>query len=171
MSGIKDFWCSSGYAVKRVLSFFTIFLIGIVLFIVLRKRLKLNIIGYFLILSVFSSFGISLKIIENFRDRDEFKKNLCDKIQDDGMMCKMNNLNLVEYKFLTKDHNWIPNVPESTEEISIQYFRDDFLGDYDLSITIAVPEKRKIDSSNFPKWNLVGQDSNKFLYNYHQGQS
>ena len=146
---------------------------GMILFFSWKKIQRINFFTYFTILSLISAFPIIKSIYYNISDNNEDIKNqICIKANDDGMICTMTSLTLKEYNFIIEDSPWIPKIPYSTNDISINYYRDDFLGDYDLTIKIIVMEARNINPKEYPRWVLVKKNKNNTaIYSYNEGQS
>ena len=148
-----------------------ILIAGFVIYFKLQKSRKINLILYFAILSVIISIPNIKEIYKECFDSNKYiKERICEKSTDDGMLCEFTALTFDEYTFITKD-SWLPNIPDDSKNIPIHYYRDDFLGDYNLIITIWIPEK----SSGFndsEDWILKEEKVNGLIkLEYQKGQS
>lgn len=144
---IKDF-----FNAIVLLGFLGLILItGFVICYKLQKSRKVNLILYFTILSLIISIpNIKGIYTDCFDSNKNVKERICDKSTDDGMLCEFAELTFDEYIFITKD-SWLPKIPNDSKNISVHYYRDNFLGDYNLIITIWIPEKSTglIDSEDW----------------------
>jgi hypothetical protein len=80
------------------------------------------------------------------------RKSICQKSTDDGQIFKVENLKFDEYNFYSNKTSWFPKIPISGDSISIEYYRDDFLGDYSLQIKMKTTEQ--IDSKKWKEYNM-----------------
>jgi len=161
-----------GQSIEILLTFILIYVTGFALYLLLVIWFDLKAFPFFILLTLVSSYELTFSIYRDITTTDEnvaIKKSICEKATDDGMFCKFKNLNLSEYQFLTSGYEWIPQIPTSTQNINIDFYRDDFLGDYNLTITIKSTE---LDTSILSGWDLIETlDSGLFVYEHNQGES
>ena len=152
--------------------FFIIWLVGLILYLKFERVKRLNIILYFGLLATFSSIPLISNIYMNISDPDrQLKKEICEKLHDDGMNFQATKLTILEYRFLTQSNSWIPNVPDDSKEIDIEYYRDDFLGDYSLSIIFTLSNGSILDSTIYPNWKVIEVKSNgEIKYEYYENR-
>ncbi|MDP2387281.1 MAG: hypothetical protein Q8M29_12970 [Bacteroidota bacterium] len=62
------------------------------------------------------------------------------KLTDNGMQLKADSLSLIEYKELRGDYSILPELPPAADSIEINYYHDDFLGDYSIDILFTLPK-------------------------------
>lgn len=130
-----------------------IWLIGLVGFFVIRKKRNLNVYLYFTVITVLSLSPMILKAINRAPEKNrQLKELICSKSKDDGMLLNFKHLTKEEYDFVNSETNWLPKVPENANNITIDYFRDDFLGDFHLTIELELSNNEKMDTLNFPNW-------------------
>jgi hypothetical protein len=149
-----------------------ILVVGSISYVFISKKKKINIILYFVILSIITSSyfirEIYLKIIDHNK---EIKTRICEKSTDDGMTCKMKGLTIEEYNFIP-NKSLLPKIPDFSEKININFYRDDFLGDYNLTIRILIPKNMILDSIKNPGWTKVpNKEGNYIIYEYNDGKS
>lgn len=152
-----------------------IFIIGLITYFIIRMWVTVNPIIYFVFITIIASHDISINIYNNLVTKDVdrvIKTSICNKSSDDGMECEFKKLNIEEYNYIQHNNKWLPIAPSTTQDVTILYYRDDFLGDYNLNIRIKVAQKEKLDSIDFPKWELVEFiDSNLKEYHFNQMQN
>lgn len=152
--------------IRNVILGIGIWIIGYLLF----KRIKLNkkqSIIYFVIISLLSTSNTILKIWKsNFSTSSQIVKSICNKSNDDGMVFEAKNLNGIEYNYLIKGGNWLPESPPESKSINIHYYRDEFLGDYTLSVELELPSYITLDLVKYPKWKSRG--SNNYYFGGYQ---
>lgn len=108
---------------------------------------------YFILLTVLASFSLVHSIwTSTFSSDKRLIQSICNKSSDDGMFCTMNRLSFDEYMYLQKKSGWLPQMPSHCENVILNYYRDDFLGDYFLNIWVELPIYPKFDSTQFPQW-------------------
>lgn len=139
--------------IKVIIIFLSIiWFIVYVIYYKMSKKRKLNPFLIFGLVSILISFGLIQSIVINITDQNiELKKAICAKAKDDGMMCEINSLSYEEYQFFS-NYGWFPQIPKETEKINIDYYRDDFLGDFILNIEIFIPKNETIDSIELKEW-------------------
>lgn len=150
---------------------FIILIVGFVIFFAFLKSKRINIILYFSILALIVSSPIIKNLIYAINDKEgDIKESICKKAVDDGMFCKMQDLSYDEYLFITQD-SWLPSIPKSSKNISIEYYRDDFLGDYYLIINLWIP-KDSNELDNGEGWISAEGTLNGFKrFEYQEGSS
>ncbi|MFK7787756.1 MAG: hypothetical protein AB8B56_21725 [Crocinitomicaceae bacterium] len=105
---------------------------------------------YFILLTILASFPLANSIWENsFSSDRQLSQSICSKSSDDGMFCSMDRLTFDEYMYLYNKSEWLPLIPSHSESVMIDYYRDDFLGDYWFSLWIEIPARPKFDSIEF----------------------
>jgi hypothetical protein len=166
-NSIKDFF----RALQLFGLLFLVLVIGFVIYFRLLRTKRINFSLYFMILSLIVSYPSIKGIYNNLVDKDrDIKARICEKSIDDGMLCTMKDLNYEEYLFVSK-HSWLPPISDLSKNISIEYFRDDFIGDYNLIINIWIPENSK-ELEDKRDWNRTLELSNGYIkYEYQKGQS
>jgi len=153
-------------AIKMLFLSIGIWLIGLILFLIVRKKKKINIYLYFTIITIITLSPLIYNAIKRSPERNRsLKEEICKKGNDDGMMLTFKQLNKKEYNFINSETNWLPSIPNETKSINIDYYRDDFLGDFDLNIELELEENEKIDLVNFPGWT---SDKGKLYYQDYQ---
>jgi len=143
-----------------------IWILGLIGFFVIRRKRRLNIYLFFTVITALSlSPIISLAINRTPEKNRQLKEIVCSKSEDDGMQLNFKELTKEEYDFVNSETNWLPQIPKNSKSINIDYYRDDFLGDFHLTIELELPNNEKIDSLNFPKW---FQSNGKYYYEDYQ---
>ncbi len=150
-------------------AFVIILLAGFIIYFKYLTAIKVNLIVYFLSLSLIVCIPLIKNIFDLLTDQHRvIKDSICEKSTDDGMICLMSNLTYDEYCYLS-DNTWLPSIPGSSENIAIEYYRDDFIGDFSLAISIWLPNDQ-IQDIDFEKWDSVKgkrRNSSKFVYHNH----
>lgn len=142
---------------KTVLIAIGIWTIGLILFYMLKQIKKISILLYFPLLTVIALHSFIIKA--STREPEEnrlLKQEVCSKSTDDGMLLNFYGLNKEEYDFINSKSQWLPSVPSESEIINIEYFRDGFVGDYDLQIELKLRSEEKLDSIKYPDWTFDG---------------
>ncbi len=141
---------------------FIVFIIGCLiwtfgyLFFLKFERWHSLVKKYFILLTILASFPLVNSIWKNsFRSDRQLSQSICSKSSDDGMFCSMNRLSFDEYMYLNKKSEWLPLIPPHSESVIINYYRDDFLGDYSLNMWIDLPVRPKFDSIKFSQFKKV----------------
>jgi hypothetical protein len=149
-----------------------VLLIGSAAYVFISRKIKINIILYFVILSLITSSYFIRGIYFKLKDQNKgIKARICEKSVDNGMTCKMKGLTIEEYHFLP-NKSLLPKIPDFSEKINIDFYRDDFLGDYILTIRILVPKEKMLDTIQNPGWTKVfEQDGAYIVYEYCDEQS
>jgi hypothetical protein len=150
--------------IKRLLVALGIWLIGLIAYFLIKKEKRISLLLYFSLLTIISlhSFIIAAFTREPERNRS-LKQQICNKSTDDGMMLTFLNLDKDEYDFINSKKKWLPAVPNTTEIINLTYYRDEFLGDYDLIIDLKLRLDERIDTLKYPKWTFDGK-----IYHYRE---
>jgi len=126
-----------------------IFIVGILLFLLFRKKIrhkkydKIKLI-YFAILPLFVFHYQFLLIPNNIINRSTVH-SICEKSSTDGMTTHSKNINLSEYNFLQDKLFLLPNIPNTSDSIDLDYYHDGFLGDFSLDVTFACDIYSRID--------------------------
>lgn len=111
---------------------------------------------YFISLTILASFSLVNSIWTNsFSSDKQLIQSICSKSSDDGMFCSMNRLTFNEYMYLHKKSQWIPLIPSLSDNVIIEYYRDDFLGDYSFNLWVELPARPKFDSIKFSQFKKV----------------
>lgn len=148
-----------------------ILIAGFVIYLKIQKTGKVNVILYFMILSLIISIQNIKGIYNHYIDRaKKIKEQICNKSTDDGMLCEFKDLTCEEYFFISKDSK-LPIIPDNSKDITIHFFRDDFFVDYNLVIDIWIPEQ-KSESNIVKDWTKTKETVNGFIkYEYQQSQN
>ena len=67
------------------------------------------------------------------------------------------NISLTEYGYLKNQFFLLPELPKTSHNISLNYYTDNFLGDYSLSINFTCENKEQIDTKN-KHWTILNID-------------
>ena len=111
---------------------------------------------YFILLTILASFSLVNSIWTNsFSSDRQLSQSICSKSSDDGMFCSMDRLTFNEYMYLYNKSEWLPLIPSHSESVIIDYYRDDFLGDYWFNMWIEIPARPKFDSMKFSQLKRV----------------
>lgn len=111
---------------------------------------------YFILLTVLASFYLVNSILVNgFSSDRQTIQAICSKSSDDGMFCSMDKLTFNEYMYLYEKSGWLPPIPLHSENVIIDYYRDDLLGDYTFNMLIELPSRPKLDTIQFPELKKV----------------
>ena len=131
-----------------------IWLIGLLGFFVIRNiTIQLNIYIFFAVITTLSLSPIlSIAINRTPETNRQLKITICSKSEDDGMWLNFKKLTKEEYDFVNSETHWLPKIPENSNNININYYRDDFLGDFHLSIDLELSSSEIMDSLSYPKW-------------------
>ena len=130
-----------------------IWIAGLIVFLFIRKKKEINIYLYFTLITTLSLSQLIWFAIGRIPEENrQLKEQICEKSSDDGMQLRFRKLTKDEYDFINSETKWLPEVPNQTKQINIDYFRDDFLGDFDLKIELELIENKSVDSLNFPNW-------------------
>lgn len=143
--------------IKEMLIAFGIWFIGLITYFIIKKKKRISLFLYFPLLTVISlhSFIVTAATREPEENRT-LKQQICSKSTDDGMILTFLDLNKDEYDFINLKTKWLPVVPIGSEIINIEYYRDDFLGDYDLKIELKLRSEERLDTLKYPKWTFDG---------------
>jgi hypothetical protein len=143
---------------KTMLIAFVIWVVGLIIYFVLRKKKKINLLLYFSLLTTISLYSFMVKTVTRQPEENrQLKQEICEKATDDGMMLNFLNLNKAEYDFINSKTKWLPIIPELSESVDINYWRDDFFGEYSLKIELTIPIGQTLDSISYPKWTFNGK--------------
>lgn len=154
--------------IKRMLIAFGIWLIGLISYFIIKKRRPINLLIFFPLLTIISLHSFITAAVSGAPEvvNRTQKENVCAKSTDDGMLLTFLNLNKDEYDFINSKTKWLPAVPVESAIINIQYYRDDFLGDYDLNIELKLKSEERLDTIEYPKWKFDGTN-----YHYNEFQN
>ncbi len=140
---------------KTVLIGFGIWIVGIVIYFLIKKKKQINLYIFFSLLTIFSLHSFIITALMRAPEKSrELKQGICNKSTDDGMMLNFNQLKKDEYDFINLKTNRLPTIPKEADSINISYFRDDLLGDYHLIIEMILPSEQELDTLEYPKWTL-----------------
>jgi len=143
---------------KTILIAFGIWIVGLILYFALRKKKKINLLFYVSLLTTISLYSFMVKAVTRQPEGNrKLKQEICEKSTDDGMMLNFLSLNKAEYDFINSKTKWLPTIPEVSESVDINYWRDDFFGEYSLIIELTIPIGQTLDSITYPKWTLNGR--------------
>ncbi|MES2268363.1 MAG: hypothetical protein V4520_16490 [Bacteroidota bacterium] len=134
-----------GYAFSALAVMILTFVLGFIFYaFVLMKLLtnKLFKYGYWILLPVFIFIRPLLSVQGKFAYRD-IKHSICNKSTGSGLEAKSKSLSLYEYNYLRSRYTLFPNVPKTAKEIDINYYVDDFLGDFSLEISLSCNRNEK----------------------------
>ncbi|MBL4755695.1 MAG: hypothetical protein JKY52_19140, partial [Flavobacteriales bacterium] len=146
---------------KLIIAIF-IWLVGVAVFYILKRKKKINIPLYYSILTIVSLYFFIIKAIHREPEVNrDLKEIICAKGSDDGMELRFTFLNRVEYDFINSSSNWLPALPEGADSINIDYYRDSFIGDFHLIIDVSIPIGGELDSTKYPKWE---KHENRYRY-------
>lgn len=135
--------------------------IGFLIWSTSKVKKYVNLILYFIILSIGSMSGIIYNSINTPRIFPVLALNICNKATGDYSDITFKNLEFHEYQFLNARDEWMPNIPRNANSINIDYYHDSFIGDFDLTIDFKLPPGEELDSLEFSGWDKVG-DSYRF---------
>jgi len=160
----------TGDSLYLFLKSFAVFIIGSLiwifgyLFFVKFERWHGVVKKYFILLTILASFPLVNSIWTNsFSSDRQLIQSICSKSTDDGMFCSMDRLTFNEYMYLYQKSGWIPLIPSHSENVIINYYRDDFLGDYSFNMWIELPARPKLDSIKFSQFKKVlTEEGNEF---------
>ncbi len=154
-----------GFLVKAFFAL-TIWVVGFFLYFGSQRIKKINALLYFPLLTTVAlfSFIYSAVTVEPEWNRS-LKMQICAKAQDDGMELTFDDLTKEEYDFINSKRKWLPEIPVESKTIRIHYFRDDFLGDFDLNIWLTLNSDTPLDTLKYPDW---GYDGTYYYYNAFQ---
>lgn len=143
-----------------------VWIAGLIAFLIIRQKKKINIYIYFTLITTLSLSPVILIVINRHPEENrQIKEHICSKGTDDGMQLSFQKLTKDEYHFINAETNWLPELPGQTKYINIDYYRDDFIGDFHLKIEIELIENGTIDSIRFPKWK---NSDNRYYYEDYQ---
>lgn len=167
-SGLEVFNKSSSYASMFGIGVaFGIWIIGFILYYSIKKKKKIYLLIYFPLLTIISLHQNISEVVHREPEKDRaIKQQICNKSSDDGMMLIYLNLDKTEYDFINSKSKWLPEVPLGAKEININYYRDDFLGDFSLKIELRLKKGERLDVNKFPEWILNGS-----TYSYQRFQT
>jgi len=138
--------------------FFLIVLIwitGLIAYFFIKIKKQVNTFLYFSILTAIAfHFFIFKAITRQPEENRELKQEICRKSSDDGMMLNFKKLNKTEYDFINSKRKWLPTIPPESKSVEIEYYRDNFLGDYHLQIHLTLKEGEQLDTTKHKKWKL-----------------
>ncbi|HWY34687.1 MAG TPA: hypothetical protein VNX68_08570 [Nitrosopumilaceae archaeon] len=163
-----------GEMIHSVLKMTFIFVIGIVVFGLIRKKIpqrnynSIKLI-YFAVLPLFVFHHQFLSIPRNILNRS-IKSSICEKSVDNGIRTETMNITLTEYEFLKNRLFLLPDLPNTADSINIMYYHDDFFGDFDLNVHFRCSKNEPIDTSD-KRWNVITSDKliDKKRVRYHDG--
>ena len=143
--------------IKKSLIALGIWLIGLISYFLIKKKKPISVLLFFPLLTVISlqSFIVSAVTREPETNRVQ-KENVCAKSTDDGLVLTFLNLSKEEYDFINSKTKWLPAIPIESEIINIEYYRDDFLGDFVLNIELKLKPEGRLDTIEYPKWKFDG---------------
>ncbi len=152
---------------KSMLIAFGIWLIGLISYFMIKKKRPINLLIFFPLLTIISLHSfITVAVTRALEVNRNQKENICAKSTDDGMLLTFRNLNKNEYDFIHSKTKWLPTIPLEPNIINIEYYRDEFLGDYDLSIELILKPEERLDTIEYPKWKFDGTN-----YHYNEFQN
>ncbi len=131
---------------------------------------RINVYIFFTLVSLILSAPIITDIITKFANPNpKIAKQICLKSEDDGMNLTMNSLDFKEYSYVRElSNNWLPELPQESFNIHILYYRDDFIGDFDLNIIINLPKTKDSYFTEQENWSRLDSSSNDFYkFQYH----
>ena len=159
----------SDVSISYIFAMIGIWVIGFIFFS--KTKCQIDVKIFFIALSLISSSAICRDIVLNFDNiQRDLKESICEKSTDDGMLCEMTNLSKQEYDYVMRDQLNL-SVPTEANNISIYYYRDTFLGEYILSMSLEMPPYQKIDSINYSNWVISDSLENKKIkYTFYESR-
>ncbi|MEC3907842.1 hypothetical protein VOI54_12505 [Tamlana sp. 2201CG12-4] len=133
-------------------------IVGVLIYYYLRRKRKINIYLYFTVATLISLSTMYFKPKEKkniVNISPEMKNVICKKGSDDGMFLQLDNLTNNEYEYLRSLKKWWPEIPNEANSINVEYYRDDFLGDFSFDINLDLPNIIEIDSIKYPEWTKI----------------
>lgn len=143
---------------------FLIFIVGIVLFLIVKKKInknkydKIKLI-YFAIFPFLIFHNQFLRIPINLMNR-KMVNSICAKSSSNGMQTESNDLYLKEYRYLQGELFLLPDIPKSSSNIDVKYYHDDFLGDFSLEVQLLCASDEVIDTTK-GKWSIKKDSESK----------
>lgn len=113
-----------------------------------RRKIKYAVITTIAICS-YLYIGYFIKAAQNRLINAGLRKNIWNKVTP-GVTKKANSLSYAEYKEILKMTRF-PAIPESAENISLQYYTEILLPDYFVEVIYYVPENENIREMNYEK--------------------
>lgn len=149
-SGIFSFFKVMEWFVVAIV----IWLIGVITYFIIKRKRTINILLYFSILTTIAFYSFIINAIKREPETNrELKEVICSKGSGDEMKCTFKALTTDEYNFINSEINhWLPLIPENTDSINIDYFHDDFFGDFRITIEMFIPPGEELDTLKFDKW-------------------
>lgn len=140
-----------------------IFLLGILLFFFLKNRIpskhyRYFKLLYFAILPFCMNYKQLLAIPTDFKYQ-QIERSICTKSTVHGLTVKSEHINKQEYDYLWENFYRLPQLPSSSDNIDIEYYADDFLGDFNLDINFDCNMDEKISTSSH--WSVTEEDPAK----------
>jgi len=146
-----------GPLVESLMKSFLIFVVGVVLFYLLRRRLSQALNGkgpivYFMILPVFV-FHVQFYGVWKNLTSASIERSICAKSTGDGMTVQSVALEHEEYRYLKRRLTLLPNLPSSADSISVEYYHDGFLGDFMLKVRFGCSEQESLSLTG-QQWSI-----------------
>ena len=138
-----------------------IFIVGIIVFLLVRKFVKFNNYRlfkkiYFIVFSLSIFYAQIYKISQSVLHLKK-EYSICSKSTTEGLTTKSNSLNLSEYNYLYSKFHLLPDLPSTSDSININYYTDNFLGDYMLDIQFRCKGSAHIDTADH-HWMILNVD-------------
>jgi hypothetical protein len=162
-SALDTFYNESVYEhffhiLKKLLIAFGIWISGIIIYFKIKKKKLINLLVFISLLTILSLYSFIIKAVSRIPDKNkELKQEVCRKSTDDGMWLEFNNLSKIEYDFINSKNKYLPSVPEESDTINIKFYRDSFLGDFDLNIELKLKPDESLDTIKYPNWYFDGK--------------
>ncbi len=141
-----------GAMIYSILEKVVFFIAGFTFFILIKKKICSEIYIktkyiYFAALPVLVFHNQFLQIPENISNRS-IELSICEKSWSNGLQTNSKTLNQKEYKYLKHQLLLLPDLPQSADSIDINYYRDNFLGEFILTIHFLCDNLEPIDTAN-----------------------
>lgn len=142
--------------IKLLATIIVVWFLGLISFLVIRKKKKINIYVYFAIVTTIAFTPLIYKAFIRIPEKNRLiKEEICQKGNDDGMQLILKQLTKNEYNLINSETNWLPVIPNETKNINIDYYRDSFIGDFHLIIELKLNDNETIDLKQYPRMNII----------------
>lgn len=114
------------------------------------------------------------KVSENCITHGSTRRHIAERMSDSSLQVKIDSLNYEAYQEIVKTKNF-PEIPESASNISVKYYEDGFLPDFNIQVQYEVPLTENIKeeiykSGQYSKGTTVKIKGNKKIVNYSESE-
>ena len=140
--------------------------VATIVFVVWVRKFYRFVIPAYILLGLCIQYGNVVDLLDDLERMDESQNiAICQKGTDDGMELTLDKLTPQEYAYITNG-KWPVHLPAGAQSASIDYWRDNWFGEYSIQVHASIPADSFALASADSTWKLVENKPKRQVYLY-----